>query len=103
MNVAHLILCVLCGFAVPSVIAPMARTSAYAAAGRWSGYDRSPFLVQWLFAFACGPAALAARLFTSLSERREMHVDLALGALAATGWAALYGYVLLGLVQIIIP
>lgn len=102
MNIAELILCVLCGFAVPSAIAPIARTSVYATAERWSGNDRSALLVQWMFAFVCGPAAFASSLVKSRAESRETGFDLMLGMLAATGWAALYGYVLLSLAKALV-
>lgn len=102
MNIADLILCVLCGFAVPSALAPIAQAGVYATVARLPGNDRSALLVQWMFAFFCGPAALAARLAASMLQKRETRLDLALGALAATGWAALYGYVLLGLAQALI-
>lgn len=99
MNFTDLILCVLSGFAIPSAIAAVAGRGAYATVGRRSDNDATGLLFQWMLAFVCGPALLGARLWSSAAGGRDTSVDLVLGVVAATGWAALYGDVLLGLVQ----
>jgi hypothetical protein len=98
MNVVDVVLWAFTGFAVPGLVsAAIGEQVLVPAFGRDSAAAPA-FVMQWLFAALCGPALLAHRLFLAWKTQSEASPVLILGTFAATGWAALYGYALLGTV-----
>ena len=100
MNFSNLTMCLLTGFAVPFLLAstvPAVRN--YAATGLAIQGNRADVLWRWMIAFVCGPALLLERLVCGDKPVREDPDDVALGLAAACGWAALYGFVVLELVE----
>ena len=99
MNFADLVLCLLTGFAIPLALAGFVAERAEIRAGRGQAGPAGRFFVFWSSALVCGPGLFAVRLLEGLRSRKETAGEQIAGWLAAAGWAALYGYVVLTLVR----
>lgn len=99
MNFADLVLCLLTGFAIPLALSGFVAERAALHAGRGQAGPAGRFFVFWSSALVCGPGLFATRLVEGLRSGRETAGEQVAGWLAAAGWAALYGYVVLNLVR----
>ncbi len=104
MNFADLVLCLLTGFAIPLALCGFVvqGVGLYAAAERGAGSEGrlGRLFVFWSSAMICGPGLFATRLVEGWRSGEETPAQQATGWLAAGGWAALYGYVVLNLVRL---
>lgn len=99
MNFADLLLSLVCGFAVSYTFAGVMGETVHAYADGRRARDPQLLALQWLAAFLCGPGLLAERLVEAMRRQALPASDLLLGWTAASGWSALYGFVILSLVQ----
>ncbi|HWU63193.1 MAG TPA: hypothetical protein VN112_14340 [Ensifer sp.] len=99
MNFADLALCLLTGFAIPLALCGFVSQGLGAYAG--SGQN-ARVLVWWSSAMICGPGLFATRLIEGWHSGEETIGQQAAGWFAATGWAVLYGYVVLRAVSILL-
>jgi hypothetical protein len=94
--------CLVAGLAVPLAILDAARTILD---GRLpvqvDGLQFEGRLLPWLLAVLAGPALLFDRVAEGWREGRMSVNDIAFGAFITLGWAAIYGFILLKMVEFI--
>ncbi len=105
MNFADLVLCLLTGFAIPLALCGFVSQGVGLYAGDGETGRVSRLFASWSSAMICGPGLFATRLLQGLRSGEETFGQQAAGWLAASGWAILYGYVVLGSVKhiLVIP
>lgn len=101
MNYADLLLCLLTGFAIPLALTGFVTEGLRSYSGGAMSDRPVRLAVQWSAAFVCGPGLFAVRLLDGWRSGQEGAGEQVAGWLACLGWAALYGYVVLNAVRLL--
>jgi len=94
-------ICIVVGLAVSLAILDAARTMLDGWPEQGVGFQVERRLTPWLLAFFAGPALLFDRTAEGWREGTFDRGDIMSGVLITTGWAAIYGFLLLKLVHLL--
>lgn len=96
----ELFVCLVAGLAIPLAILDAARIMfGDGLPVQADGFQLERRLSPWLLALFAGPALLFDRIVEGWRENHLSTADIASGIFITVGWAAIYGFVVLKIVQ----
>jgi hypothetical protein len=104
VNAGEIFVCVVAGLAMPLAMLDGFKAfagSALPSQGAGFQFERRP--LAWLLALLLGPGLFADRMLSAWREGELSLADCVNAFLITLGWAAIYGFVVLGLVKTLLP
>jgi hypothetical protein len=104
VNAGDLFICVVAGLAMPLAMLDGYRALAGSALQeQFAGQHLKRWPLVWLLAILLGPGLFAERMLATWREGELSPADRINAFVITLGWAALYGFVVLGLAKAVLP
>ena len=104
VNAGDLFICMVAGLAMPLAMLDGYRALVGSALrGQVAGWHLERRPLAWLLAVLLGPGLFVERMLASWREGELSPADRINALVIALGWAALYGFVVLGLARMFLP